>query len=191
MTSMSGSTKTPHSRNAPGKSSVPEPKAGLFSGTLMTFAVGMASGLMLAGLVAFYILVSPSPFVDKGLRKPSSADKPTASAKTEEAQAEASAEPPKAVEEAQPAKPAPPAEPAGTTYYLQVAAFRANSEADQMRARLAILGFEAAITQTRRDGETLYRVRIGPFQQFDELNRVKAALLEVNVESTVIRVLPE
>lgn len=162
-------------------------------GRILPFAAGVAAGLLMSGFAALYILNSPLPFVDKGLRKAEPVVK-KAPAPAPEAEPEtppAVAEP--APSQEQVAKPAqtPPAEPLGTVYFLQVAAFRSSQEADQMRARLAILGFEAAITQTRRDNDVLHRVRLGPFAQFDEVNRVKAALAESSVEATVIRVLPE
>ena len=82
------------------------------------------------------------------------------------------------------------AEPPGTTYFLQVAAYRSVDEADQMRARLAILGFEASVSQVRRDSTVFHRVRLGPFSDFEVLNRTKVGLSENGLESTVVRVLP-
>jgi cell division protein FtsN len=87
-------------------------------------------------------------------------------------------------------KGVPLAEPPGTTYFLQVAAYRSVDEADQMRARLAILGFEASVSQVRRDSTVFHRVRLGPFSDFEVLNRTKVGLSENGLESTVVRVLP-
>ncbi|MEY4084174.1 MAG: hypothetical protein RL483_1543 [Pseudomonadota bacterium] len=161
-------------------------------GGFMSFAAGMAAGLLLAGAVALYITQSPLPFVDKGLRKaPAVGNKPAAKPDTESDKALAVAKELLGVDESSPGPAdAQGPEPAGTSYFLQVAAFQSSSEADQMRARLAILGYEAAISEIRREGTVFYRVRLGPFASFDELNRSKTSLSDNGLEATVVRVLP-
>lgn len=72
-------------------------------------------------------------------------------------------------------------------FFLQVAAFKSSEEADQMRARLAFMGFEAQISQGKRDNLLFYRVRLGPYKSFEELNRVKTSLSDNGLESTVVR----
>jgi cell division protein FtsN len=145
--------------------------------------------------VAAYLTITPPPFQDRGLRKPE-----PAVAKKAAPEDAASAQEPAAEAPAEPAAAAPPpladpkgpplAEPPGTTYFLQVAAYRSVDEADQMRARLAILGFEASVSQIKRDNTVFHRVRLGPFSDFELLNRTKVSLAENGLESTVVRVLP-
>lgn len=72
-------------------------------------------------------------------------------------------------------------------FFLQVAAFKSSEEADQMRARLAFMGFEAQISQGKRENLVFYRVRLGPYKSFEELNRVKTSLSDNGLESTVVR----
>lgn len=86
----------------------------------------------------------------------------------------------------------PPGGPAGqaasaSQFFLQVAAFKSSEEADQMRARLAFMGFEAQISEGKRDNLVFYRVRLGPYRSFEELNRVKTSLSDNGLESTVVR----
>lgn len=170
----------------------------------MPFSVGVATGCILSALLALYVTQSPLPFSDKGLRKAGSEPNKPVSASTgsdsepasaeEELQAERitpSSERAPSTSSAKSDKSDKPIEPLGTRYMLQVAAFRSAAEADQMKARLAILGFEARIFSAQRDGTEVHRVRVGPFEEFEALNQMKAALSDNGVESTVVRVLPD
>jgi len=173
----------------------PEPTSRAKTVSLTSFMAGVAAGLIVAALAAVYITQSPLPVTDRGLRKVEAPTKQGNKGADEESAAPviAEPEPPPAApiaNESGVARP-PMAEPPGTTYFLQLAAYRSVEEAEQMRARLAILGFEAAITQTRRDGTLFYRVRMGPMADFDELNRTKTALSDNGLESTVVRALPQ
>jgi cell division protein FtsN len=89
-----------------------------------------------------------------------------------------------------PAPAAPPAAPAddGSTYYLQVGAFRGNEEAETFKARLALMGFEAFVASAQVNANTLYRVRLGPFRRLDDMNRARARLAESKIEASVIKV---
>lgn len=72
-------------------------------------------------------------------------------------------------------------------YYLQAGAFRAQADADNIKAKLALLGFEARVTERLSDSDTLYRVRIGPFGQIDAMNRIREKLSENGVDVAVVR----
>jgi cell division protein FtsN len=73
------------------------------------------------------------------------------------------------------------------TYYLQAGAFRAQPDAESARAKLALLGFEASITERLSDNGTFYRVRIGPFGQLDSMNRARSKLTDNGVDVAVVR----
>lgn len=85
---------------------------------------------------------------------------------------------------------APPSAPAddGSTYYLQVGAFRGVEEAETFKARLALMGFEAFVASAQVNQNTLYRVRLGPFRRLDDMNRARARLAESKIEASVIKV---
>jgi cell division protein FtsN len=74
------------------------------------------------------------------------------------------------------------------SYLIQVGAFKAVEDAEQMRARMAILGFEARVSETEREGSVFHRVRLGPYGSIEELNKAKARVSENGIESAVIRV---
>ena len=95
------------------------------------------------------------------------------------------------VASAAPAAPAaaPAAAAAGGEYiyYLQAGAFRDLSDAEATRARLALLGFEAAISDRTSDSGVLHRVRLGPYNQVEAMNKARAKLLDSGVDVAIVR----
>ena len=88
----------------------------------------------------------------------------------------------------QSAAPAP--SPAGEdkwVYYLQAGAYRETSDAEAVRAKLALLGFEASVTDRTTDSGVLHRVRVGPFSQVETMNKVRSKLSENGVDVAVVR----
>ena len=89
----------------------------------------------------------------------------------------------------------PGADPAGArppdadrvSYLLQAGAFRSQDDADGMKARLALVGYEARILTAEVNGQTLYRVRVGPYAQLGDMNKVRAKLAESGIEASVVR----
>jgi cell division protein FtsN len=77
-----------------------------------------------------------------------------------------------------------------TSYQLQAGAFRQQEDAESMKAKLSLLGYESRILNAQVNGETLYRVRVGPYKQFDDMNKAKGRLSENRVEVTVIKITP-
>lgn len=73
------------------------------------------------------------------------------------------------------------------TYFLQAGAFREAGDAENTRAKLALLGFEARITERPSDTGTLYRVRIGPFTQLETMNRMRSKLTDNGIDAAVVR----
>lgn len=73
------------------------------------------------------------------------------------------------------------------TYFLQAGAFREQADAENARAKLALLGFEARITERLSDNGVFYRVRIGPFGQLDSMNRARSKLTDSGVDVAVVR----
>ena len=95
------------------------------------------------------------------------------------------------VASAAPAAPAAaPAAGAATgdyVYYLQAGAFRDVSDAEAARAKLALLGLEAAISDRTSDRGVLHRVRIGPYNQVEAMNKARAKLLDSGVDVAIVR----
>jgi cell division protein FtsN len=75
------------------------------------------------------------------------------------------------------------------SYYLQAGAFREQTDAENTRAKLALAGVEASISERPSEGgSTLYRVRVGPFNQLEAMNRVRSKLSDNGVDVAVVRI---
>ncbi|MDA1332326.1 MAG: SPOR domain-containing protein [Proteobacteria bacterium] len=76
-----------------------------------------------------------------------------------------------------------------TIFFIQVAALSNARAADNLKARLAMSGFESRIQSVETvDEGLLHRVRIGPYYEVSEVDKIKAALVEFNFDVTVIKV---
>jgi cell division protein FtsN len=58
-------------------------------------------------------------------------------------------------------------------YFVQIGAYGRNEEAEQQRARLAMAGMTAKVTERDVSGRTVYRVRLGPFDVRETAEAVK------------------
>ena len=72
-------------------------------------------------------------------------------------------------------------------YFLQAGAFRDLDDAENTRAKLALLGFEAAISEKANDSGLLYRVRIGPFPQIETMNTARAKLIDSGIDVAIVK----
>lgn len=73
-------------------------------------------------------------------------------------------------------------------YFVQVGAFAKTEDAEQQRARLAMLGYSAKITEREQSGRTMYRVRLGPYQMRDEAESAQAKLQAGGETAALVRV---
>jgi len=85
-----------------------------------------------------------------------------------------------------PAAPPPVSQPG--TYVVQAGAFPNFAEADKVKARLALLGVVSEIQTADANGALFHRVRIGPIDNLDQLNRLRARLRQNGIEFLVIPV---
>lgn len=73
-------------------------------------------------------------------------------------------------------------------YYLQIGSYKNASEAERMKAELALLGLIATIqTAESADKGTWHRVRIGPYAKVSEIDQIRAALQENGIEANFVR----
>ncbi|HEY1461303.1 MAG TPA: SPOR domain-containing protein [Casimicrobiaceae bacterium] len=87
------------------------------------------------------------------------------------------------------AKEAPKETPkAADRFWLQAGAFNGEADAENLKARLALSGWEAVVqTVPLPDKSVRYRVRMGPYDNTDELNRIKGELGKGGFDVAVIR----
>ena len=72
--------------------------------------------------------------------------------------------------------------------YLQVGAFENPSEADNLKARLALSGIQASAQRTQlADGRVVHRVRIGPYSKPEDMNPMRSRLAEAGFSASVSR----
>lgn len=84
--------------------------------------------------------------------------------------------------------PAPGAGADPFLYFVQAGAFRSAEDAEAQRAKLAMLGIEALVTEREQAGRTVFRVRVGPFNQ-KALADLTREQLEINGnEAALVRV---
>jgi len=70
--------------------------------------------------------------------------------------------------------------------FLQAGAYRSIDDAETMKGKLALLGFEATVTNLDREGGIIYRVRLGPYARIEDLNRVRQRLAENGVDAALV-----
>ena len=74
-------------------------------------------------------------------------------------------------------------------YFIQAGSFQNPADADNQKARLAILGFESSVEPANLpDKGTWYRVRMGPYAKLDEINKVRQALAQNGIDASLIKV---
>ena len=73
-------------------------------------------------------------------------------------------------------------------YFVQVGAFSKPEDAEQQRAKLAMLGYTAKVSEREQAGRTMYRVRLGPYQIRDEAESTQAKLQSGGETAALVRV---
>ena len=177
--------------------------------------VGMIVGVGMAAGVAWYLMKSPKPFVNKEqlvVAKPQPEQpKPAAPAVVEKPAATpgdgkqrfefykvltdkdaATIAPSRPADKSHSGKAhATDSKPAivNVPQILQAGSFSNVSDAEKLKAKLALLGVEANIqTAVIPDKGVWYRVRLGPYKNAEELNHTRGFLKQNGVDSTPMRV---
>ena len=104
------------------------------------------------------------------------------------APAKTTSAPPTAPDKLASAEPPAKAVKGNERYWLQAGSFTAQSDAENLKARLALGGWEANVQEgTVPDKGVRYRVRLGPYDDADELNRMKSELARRGFDVAVIK----
>jgi cell division protein FtsN len=73
-------------------------------------------------------------------------------------------------------------------FFLQAGSFQNAPDADNLKARLALLGVEASIETTELPDKGIWhRVRVGPYTSVEELNRTRDTLKQNGVQTALIK----
>ena len=73
-------------------------------------------------------------------------------------------------------------------YFVQAGAFTRSEDAEQQRARLAMIGHGAKVTEREQAGRTVHRVRMGPYPTRTEADALQMKLQEQGIEVQIVRV---
>ena len=74
-------------------------------------------------------------------------------------------------------------------YFLQVGAFQNEADADNMKAKLALQGFEAVVqTATIPEKGVWHRVRVGPLNDIVQINKIRGELTTNGFNTDLIKV---
>lgn len=76
----------------------------------------------------------------------------------------------------------------GTRYLLQAGAFQASGQAEEMKARIALLGLGARVESAQIGGKTVFRVRMGPYGTASDLADAKRKLATGGLPAMAIKV---
>jgi cell division protein FtsN len=74
------------------------------------------------------------------------------------------------------------------TYFVQAGAYSRSEDAEQQRAKLAMLGVESRLTEREQGGRMVYRVRVGPFERREDAESAKERLGDSGVDSALVAV---
>lgn len=74
-------------------------------------------------------------------------------------------------------------------YYLHTNTLNNQYDAENTRAKLALLGFETKIYENLFDSNILYYIQIGPFLNIEKMNQIRNSLLNNNINTIIIRAL--
>jgi cell division protein FtsN len=75
-----------------------------------------------------------------------------------------------------------------TRYLLQAGAFQASGQAEEMKAKIALLGLGARVESAQISGKTVYRVRMGPYGTAGDLADAKRKLSAGGLSAMAIKV---
>lgn len=172
---------------------------------LLGVFIGILLGLGIALAVAFYLNKTPLPFLGKS--RPSDApvlpQKPIAGMPQGGAKGPERDKPkfdfykilpggeePVTEKELKDAAKAGKGQPeaAKAVYFIQAGSFQNPADADNQKARIALLGFESIVDPTPLpDKGTWYRVRMGPYTSLEDMNRVRRVLSQNGIDASLVK----
>ena len=176
-------------------------------GFLLGVFVGLLAGLAMSLVIAFYLNKTPIPFVSsakkaddaKAGKPPAIAGLPQTSGTTAEKPkfdfykilpgAEEQQITDKELRERMRAARSGQQDASRDVYFIQAGSFQNPADADNQKARLAILGFESSVEPANLpDKGTWYRVRMGPYSKLEDINRIRQSLAQNGIEASLVKI---
>jgi len=181
-------------------------------GFVLGIGVGVLIGLLVALAIAFYLNKTPVPFLAARPQKaekeaPAAGKAPPIAGLPQGSTAPSTpgdkpkfdfyrilpgAEEPvseKELRERQRAAARGQQEASKDVYFVQAGSFQNPADADNQKARLAILGFESSVEPANLpDKGTWYRVRLGPYTKVEEINKVRQSLAQNGIDASLVKI---
>ena len=203
---------TPKSARRPARTASNAPRNRSGGNFLIGLFAGLVLGLAIALGVAFYLNKTPLPFLGKGRPaatkdgKEASPEAPKGVAGMPQGGAKGAdkdrpkfdfykilpgGEEPVSERELKDAAKVAKSQPeaAKGVYFIQAGSFQNPADADNQKAKIAILGFESNVEPTvLPDKGTWYRVRMGPYTALEDLNKVRRVLSQNGIDASLVKV---
>jgi len=181
-------------------------------GFVLGIGVGVLIGLLVALAIAFYLNKTPVPFLAARPQKAEKEAPPPGKAPPIAGLPQGSSAPPapgekpkfdfyrilpgaeepvteKELRERSRAAARGQQEASKDVYFIQAGSFQNPADADNQKARLAILGFESSVEPANLpDKGTWYRVRLGPYAKVEEINKVRQALAQNGIDASLVKI---
>lgn len=177
-----------------------------FGGTWAGIFIGLVIGVLLSLGAVLVVTETPLPFQDRGINAnaPTGEDRGSAVAPLPGKPGDKVGNKPddkprfefyKILPGSQEATPAGGAKPAteaakgsGELQYLQVGAFQQPADADNLKAKLALMGLDAGVQEADLPEKgKIFRVRTGPYSSVEEMNRARAVLSQHGIKATQVK----
>jgi cell division protein FtsN len=190
----------------------PTPRRKNWGGTLLGVFIGLVLGALISFGVVWMMNKTPVPFRNNGTHagpangeseQPASGTPVPLPGKPGDKVGEKSGDKPrfefyKILPGSQEATPAPadgkkPADGKVKTItveplYLQVGAFQKAADADNLKAKLALIGLSAGVQEVDlAEKGKMYRVRTGPFSSVDDMNQARSLLSQNGIQATQVK----
>jgi len=177
-------------------------------GTILGLFIGLVVGVVAAFGVVWYLNKSPFPFAEKGNHAERPDTRPAGDApmplpgkpgdKVSEKPrfefykilpgGEAAQVTPAPAPQAPAVPSAAPAATPGESFYLQAGAFQKAADADNLKAKLVMMGLDTDVQEASLpDKGVMYRVRVGPYSRPDEMNQARNQLTQNGIQATVVK----
>jgi len=179
----------------------------------MKFLIGLLFGIAIAGGVAYYLNKAPNPFVDKGITSNNTGSNMNSSAPLilapgTKMQAASDQNQPANADNNKPQASSPnydfydvlqgkkdinPKAEASTPatvkphgFIIQVGAFSEPDLANNLKARMALLGYTVKIRQREENGKIINKVVMGPFDSEAQAEEILDQIKQQDIDGTII-----
>ena len=77
--------------------------------------------------------------------------------------------------------------PVSEAVFLQTGSFQNASDADNQKAKLAMMGVEASVQQVMLQDKVWFRVRLGPFKKPADVANIRSELAKQGIEANIVK----